>query len=103
MGWPVIDWTVSVGNLLQIVVIMVGGVAVFFKLQGEVRIVRHDMNNLKERQEGLNEAFKQLGDILRQVAVQDERMAGWERRIGAVEGTVDELRRGVGFINPMRS
>jgi hypothetical protein len=103
MVWPMIDWTVSVGNLLQIVVIMVGGVAVFFKLQGEVRIVRHDMNNLKERQEGLNEAFKQLGDILRQVAVQDERMAGWERRIAAVEDSVEDLRRGVGFISPMRS
>ena len=91
MGFPVIDWTVSVGNLLQIIVIVVGGVAVFFKLQGEVRIVRHDMANMKQRQDDLNEAFTQLGMILTKVAVQDE-------RLNAIAKDIDEMRHGQGFI-----
>lgn len=104
MGFlPMIDPTVSVGNLLQMIVIVVGGLSVFFALRADVRVMRHDMNNLKERQEALSEAFKQLGDILKQVAVQDERLVEQSRRIGAAERTIDELRHGKGFISPMSS
>lgn len=100
---PMIDPTVSVGNLIQIVVIVMGGVSVFFALRSDVRVIRHDMNNLRERQDALSEAFKQLGDILAKVAVQDERLIGWERRIQSVERTIDELRHGQGFISPIRT
>ena len=97
MGYlPMIDWQVSVGNLLQIIVIVGGGLWVFFTLRADVRIMRHDMQNLKERQSALNDAFGTLGEILRQVAVQDQRLV-------AIEKTVDELRHGQGFISPIRT
>lgn len=97
MGYlPVIDWNVSVGNLLQIIVIVGGGLWVFFTLRADVRVMRHDMNNLKERQQSLNDAFATLGEILKQVAVQDQRLI-------AIEKTVDELRHGQGFISPIRT
>lgn len=98
-----IDPTVSVGNLLQILVIIGGGISVFFALRADVRVMRHDMNNLKERQEALGEAFNQLGSILSKVAVQDERLIEQGRRLERIEGTIDELRHGKGFINPMQS
>ena len=103
LGLPMIDWTVNVGNIIQIVVIIGGGMWMFMSLRADVRVVRHDMNNLKERQSALNEAFTQLGTILRQVAVQDERIAQWGARVERMEKTIDELRHGQGFINPMRS
>lgn len=104
MGFfPMIDPTVSIGNLIQILVIVMGGVSVFFALRSDVRVIRHDMNNLRERQDSLNEAFKQLGDILRQVAVQDTRLVAQEERIGRLENTIEGLRRGEGWISPMRS
>lgn len=93
---PMIDWSVSVGNLLQMLVIVIGGISVFFTLRADVRIMRHDMNNMKERQDALNEAFKQLGNILTQVAVQDQRLV-------QMKNEIDELRHGQGFISPMRS
>ena len=96
MGLPVIDWSVSVGNLLQMLVIVVGGLSVFFSLRADVRVMRHDMSNLKERQEALSEAFKQLGNILTQVAVQDQRLV-------QMKNEIDELRHGRGFISPMSS
>lgn len=91
-----IDWTVNVGNLIQIVVVIGGGMWIFMSLRADVRIVRHDMANMKQRQDDLNEAFTQLGTILKQVAVQDQ-------RLNQIEKTVDELRHGQGFVNPMRS
>ena len=91
MGLPVIDWSVSVGNLLQMLVIVVGGLSVFFTLRADVRVMRHDMGNLKERQDSLNEAFKQLGTILTQVALQDQRLVQMESRI-------TELSHGDGYV-----
>jgi prefoldin subunit 5 len=91
-----IDWTVNVGNLLQIAVVVGGGMWVFQSLRADVRIVKSEIDNLTKRQDQLGEAFKQLGDILRQVAVQDQ-------RIGQLDKIVDELRHGQGFVNPMRS
>lgn len=91
-----IDWTVNVGNIIQIVVVIGGGMWIFMSLRADVRVVRHDMNNMKQRQEDLGEAFKQLGDILKQVAVQDE-------RINQMNRTIDELRHGQGYVSPMRS
>jgi prefoldin subunit 5 len=92
----VIDWTVNVGNLLQIAVVVGGGMWVFQSLRADVRIVKTEIDNLTKRQDQLGEAFKQLGDILRQVAVQDQRIAQLDK-------VVDELRHGQGFVNPMRS
>jgi prefoldin subunit 5 len=91
-----IDWTVNVGNLLQIAVVVGGGMWVFQSLRADVRIVKTEIDNLTKRQDQLGEAFKQLGDILRQVAVQDQRIAQLDK-------VVDELRHGQGFVNPMRS
>ena len=91
-----IDWTVNVGNLLQIAVVVGGGMWVFQSLRADVRIVKTEIDNLTKRQDQLGEAFKQLGDILRQVAVQDQ-------RIVQLDKIVDELRHGQGFVNPMRS
>lgn len=96
MGIPMIDWTVSVGNIIQIVAFLGAGLAMFFAMRADIRVIRHDLGNLKQRQNDLNEAFTQLGKILTQVAVQDQ-------RIVAIEKTVDELRHGQGFVNPMRS
>lgn len=96
MGFPLIDWSVSVGNLLQILVIVTGGVSVFFTLRSDVRVIRHDMQNMKERQDALNEAFKQLGTILTQVAIQDQRLV-------QMADEIKELKHGRGFVNPMSS
>jgi len=96
MGFPVIDWSVSVGNLIQILVIVGGGISVFFTLRADVRVMRHDMANMKQRQDDLNEAFTQLGNILTKVAVQDE-------RLNQMAKDIDEMRHGHGFVSPMRS
>lgn len=96
MGLPVIDWTVSVGNILQVIAFIGAGLAMFFAMRADIRVIRHDLSNIKERQNILNEAFTQLGNILTKVAVQDE-------RLNAMAKDIDEMRHGQGFVNPMRS
>lgn len=81
-----------VGNAIQILSICGAGLMMFFAMRGDIRVIRHDISNLQKGQESLNEAFKQLGAILTQVAVQDT-------RISMIEKDVDELRHGEGFVN----
>jgi hypothetical protein len=54
------------------------------------------MAAMKTRQDDLGEAFTQLGNILTKVAVQDE-------RLNQMAKTIDEMRHGQGFVNPMRA
>lgn len=85
------DWTINVGHLLQILAIIGGGLWMFFTLRADVRVLTVDVHNLERAQAALSEAFKQLGIILTQVAVQDN-------RLNMVEKSVDELRHGDGYI-----
>ena len=94
MGLPVIDWNVSVGNLLQIVIIVGGGLWVFAQLRADMKVLVHDMGAMKQRQDDLGEAFKQLGAILTKVAVQDE-------RLNQMAKSIDELRHGESFVFPL--
>lgn len=96
MGPPVIDWTISVGNLLQIVAFLVAGIGGFFALRGDIRILRHDMKNVQQEQIALGENLQQLTTVLTTLAVQGS-------RLDRAEESIKELRHGQGFVNPMRS
>lgn len=89
-----IDWSINFGNLLQIGMIIAGGVAAFTSIRSSVNDLAKDMTRLEKRQDDLNAAFKQLSDILQKVAVQDQRIAH-------VEKTIDDLRHGQGWVNPV--
>lgn len=60
-------------------------------MRSDIRVIRHDLSFVEKGLQNLNEAFSQLGTILTQVAVQDN-------RLGMMEKAVDELRHGQGFI-----
>lgn len=85
------DWTISVGNLLTAGLVIGGWFYAFFQLKGDVRVVRHDMSTIKQRQEGFNESLSQLTAILTKLAVQEERLSGMQEDIR-------DLRKGKGWI-----
>lgn len=85
------DWSVNLGNILQIVVMAATVMWVFVGMRSEVRILRHDVRHIEDKLEHLSEAFSQLGTVLTQVAVQDTRLS-------MIEKNVDELRHGRGFV-----
>lgn len=88
----VVDWTINLGHILTTVGMLAAAVSVFFSLKQEIKMIQSELSHVKEAQKSLSEAFVQLGKILTQVAVQDN-------RLNMVEKSVDELRHGRGFIS----
>jgi len=89
--FPVIEYTVSFGNILTIVSVVGSVMALVFKMQGDLTIVKHDVHYLQDNIKALTEAFAQLGKVLTQVAVQDQ-------RINMIEKDIDEIRHGKGLV-----
>lgn len=91
MMLPLIEYTVSFGNILTIIAV-VGAVMTFiYTMKGEIGVIKNDIEHLESSQKSLTEAFSQLGNILTSVAVQNTRIAMIEKR-------VDELAHGQGFV-----
>lgn len=88
---PLIEYTISIGNILTILGVIGSTMALLYNMKGDITIVKHDIHYLQESHKALTEAFTQLGKVLTQVAVQDNRINMLERR-------VEELAHGQGFV-----
>lgn len=88
------DWTISVGNLINVVVLVTGALMFFVNIKSDIKNIKYKVHQLTSEQQAMTEAFKQLGAILTQVAVQDT-------RIQHVEKQIDELRHGQGFVKAL--
>lgn len=83
--------SISLGNILTIFSVVGSVIALLYSMKGDITIVKHDIYYLQESHKSLTEAFTQLGRILTQVAVQDQ-------RINMLEKRVDELAHGEGIV-----
>jgi hypothetical protein len=84
----VIDYTITVGNLVEIASIIIGGILV-------MQTVRSDVKNMKTDVEGIQTEVKKIGDVLITQADQN-------RRILHLEEDLRELKHGEGFIRGPR-
>ena len=92
MGFDmVVDTTITIGNIAEILSIVGGGFIVVIRMGGDIRVMKADMQHLKATVNTLTSAFDRLGSVLTQVAVQDTRLINLEKRI-------DELAHGKGFV-----
>jgi hypothetical protein len=80
----VIDYSITIGNLVEIASIIGGGLMVLITLRGDVA-------NMKSEVGGIQLEIKKISDIL--IAQADQ-----NRRILHLEEDVRELRHGHGFI-----
>ncbi len=88
---PLIEYSISIGNILTILGVVGSTMALLYNMKGDISIVKHDIHYLQESHKALTEAFTQLGKVLTQVAVQDNRMNMVEKRL-------DELAHGRGYV-----
>lgn len=88
---PLIEYTISVGNIITILSIVGSVVWLVSSMSGDIKIVKNDIQHLEESHKSLTEAFSHLGKILTQVAVQDT-------RLNMIEKKVDELAHGKGLV-----
>jgi hypothetical protein len=84
----VIDYTITIGNLVEIASIIGGGLMVMITLRGDVA-------NIKAEMGGIQLEVKKIGDVLITQADQN-------RRILHLEEDFRELRHGHGFIQTRR-
>ena len=87
----ILEYTISLGSILQTVVYTAAAVAFFFAMRTDINILKHDMRNLQENQRAMTEALSQLGHVLTRIAVQDNRLI-------MLEKSIDEVRHGRGFV-----
>lgn len=85
------DWTVNLGHILTFIGMLGIVLSYHIRIKSDISNIGLSLQHLQKQQEVLNEAFAQLGRILTQVAVQDNRLA-------MVEKNLDELRHGQGYV-----
>jgi hypothetical protein len=91
----VIDYTITIGNIIEIGSIVGGGLAVFLTLKNNVATLKEDVLAMQDE-------VKELGKLLISVARFDEKLSNRDRRVTAHGREIEDLRRGNGFITGHR-
>ncbi len=86
-----IDWTVRPGDFLGPVVALVTVIGAYFRLRGDVRVLRHDMGNMQTTIALMSDTLKSNSETMAKIAVQDNRLLH-------LEEDIREMRLGHGFI-----
>lgn len=87
MGVSLINYTITVGNIIEITVILLGGLATLITLRNTVNNLKNDMTDMKTE-------IKKVGEVLIKMAVTDNRLTNLEQDIR-------ELKHGEGFVLPL--
>lgn len=82
-----IDWSISVGNIVTVAGFLATAGGIMFKIGQQMQKIK----DLAGEVGGFREDMKKLGDILSNIAVQNNRLDMHDKLI-------DELRRGDGYI-----
>lgn len=98
----IIDYTISVGNLIQIAAIIGGGVLVLITLKNDVKSLKDGATNLKGDLQQMQAEIKKLGDILIKLADLRGEIRVLDTRLTAAEQDVRELQHGRGFVQGPR-
>ena len=79
-----VDWSISIGSIVQIIVMAFGGLTVLITIRFDVARLKGDVVDMKAE-------IKKVGEVLVAMAVQGEQIATLQKQ-------VDELRHGRGFV-----
>lgn len=80
----VVDATITIGNIVEISVLAIGGI-------GAISAIRTSVGNMKDDLTDLKEEIKKVGDVLIKMAVTDQRLTNAEQDIR-------DLQHGHGFV-----
>lgn len=101
-----IDYTWNIGNITQIVVLLVGGLVTLITLRNTVATIKTDMETTKKendkRFDGIQNELRKMGDILIGMARFDEKLANLDKRVTVHDNKIDELQHGDGFVRGAR-
>ena len=81
-----IDYTITIGNIIEVSVIAIGGLAGLITMRSTVINLKNDMTDMKQE-------IKKVGEVLVKMAVHSARLDN-------VEQDIRDLKHGRGFIQP---
>lgn len=98
----VIDFTWNIGVIVQIAVLIGGGITTLAVLKHTVATIKREMEATKKendkRFDGIQAELRKMGDILIGMARFDERISSLDTRVTTHGRKLDDLSRGRGFI-----
>lgn len=95
MGKLVMDWTLNVGAVAQILVLAVGALAFIFAVKGDVTKVKGEITDMKNELKELRRVFTTQVD-------HDGRLLRAEQDIRDLRNDIKEMRHGEGFVFPLK-
>lgn len=103
----VIDFTWNIGAIVQIFVLISGGLITLGVLKNTVATIKADMARTKlendHRFDGIQSELKKLSDILISMARFDEKLTSLDSRVTTHGRKIDDLSRGTGFVRGQRT
>lgn len=94
----VIDYTITVGNIIEISAMIGGGFLVLMTLKTDVNSLKDGAVALKQDFENMQAEIKKLGEIMINLADIRGDIKTLETRVSATEQDIRELRHGRGFV-----
>jgi len=88
-----IDYTITVGNICEILSMVIGGVYA-------VASIRRNVGLLKSEVGAMQAEIKKIAELMKAVAVQDIKIDNISERLNLLDKRYDELRHGVGEWRP---
>jgi hypothetical protein len=98
----VIDYTITIGNIIEIGSIIGGGILVLWTLKADVNTLKTGAETLKADLEAMQAEIKKLGDILVNLADIRGEIRVLDTRVTANEQDIREMRHGKGFVQGPR-
>lgn len=93
-----VNWEISVGNLIYLTVLGVGGIWALFKIQVKIDSTSAGVKRLEHRASLVETAIKELEKATVQLAVQTERMNQQDARMNRIAQEIRDIRHGRGFV-----
>jgi hypothetical protein len=87
----VLDYTITIGNIVEIGSIIFGGLAVLWSIRSDVKMLKNDVSLMQTEIKKLSDILVNLADIRGELRV-------LETRVTANEQDIRELRHGHGFV-----
>jgi len=91
----VLDLSINVGNILTMALFILGGLGFIYSMKSMITTIDLRLINVEKSNIAQNEELKKLTQVL-------ITLGRYEERFLRLEGMIDDLRHGRGFIEPER-
>lgn len=97
----VIDWTISIGNLLTAATLLIALFGWTIKLFHRFENIEARITTMSDDASEIRKELKAVGGILIQLAAFEQRILNFESNQTRIQKELDDIRHGEGFVLPI--